>query len=191
MDSYDPRWGDDSRERGEARDLARAGTDPREREQIDPRDVFIGPRQSATWQLTASTSTTATTTTPSAALKRARWPRWARSAWSPRATSATSSIESLDPRQGELWHLRESGLVQTVRLDRDTTVVTLTKEGRDLLESRRRDDADSPDRQAFHDGIQKPRELKHDAEVYRAYLEEADASATRARTSTASSWRTS
>jgi hypothetical protein len=28
----------------------------------------------------------------------------------------------LDPRHGELWHLREAGLVQTVRLDRDTTV---------------------------------------------------------------------
>lgn len=39
--------------------------------------------------------------------------------------------QPLDPRQGELWHLRDSGLVQTVRLDRDTTVVTLTKEGRD------------------------------------------------------------
>jgi hypothetical protein len=44
---------------------------------------------------------------------------------------------SLDPRNGELWHLRESGLVNTVRLDPDTTVVTLTKEGRNLLESTR------------------------------------------------------
>jgi hypothetical protein len=37
--------------------------------------------------------------------------------------------QPLDPRHGELWHLRDSGLVQTVRLDRDHTVVTLTKEG--------------------------------------------------------------
>src|SRR2546427_12831188 len=81
--------------------------------------------------------------------------------------------QSLDPRNGELWHLRESGLVNTVRLDRDTTVVTLTKEGRDFLESRRHD-ADAPDRQAFHAGIQRPRELKHDAQVYRAYLQEAE-----------------
>jgi DNA-binding PadR family transcriptional regulator len=77
---------------------------------------------------------------------------------------------ALDPRHGELWHLRESGLVDTVRLDRDTAVVTLTKDGRDLLESRKRD-ADSPERQTFHHGVQKPRELKHDAQVYRAYLE--------------------
>ena len=54
---------------------------------------------------------------------------------------------SLDPRHGELWHLRESGLVHTVRLDRDTTVVMLTKEGRDLLEARRVD-VDSRERQA-------------------------------------------
>jgi DNA-binding PadR family transcriptional regulator len=79
----------------------------------------------------------------------------------------------LDPRHGELWHLRDSGLVETVRLDRDTSVVTLTREGRDLLEAYRRD-ADSPDLQRFSNGVQRPRELKHDAEVYRAYLEEAE-----------------
>jgi len=79
----------------------------------------------------------------------------------------------LDPRHGELWHLRDSGLAETVRLDRDTSVVTLTKEGRDLLEDSRRD-ADSPDRQTFNHGVQRPRELKHDAEVYRAYLQEAE-----------------
>ena len=81
--------------------------------------------------------------------------------------------QPLDPRHGELWHLRDSGLVQTVRLDRDHTVVTLTKEGRDLLESRRSDE-DSRDRQAFYAGVPKPRELKHDAELYRAYTEEAE-----------------
>ena len=79
----------------------------------------------------------------------------------------------LDPRHGELWHLREAGLVRTVPLGRDTSVVTLTREGRELLESRRRD-ADAPDRQAFHDGVQRPRELRHDAHIYRAYLEEAE-----------------
>ena len=66
-----------------------------------------------------------------------------------------------------------SGLVQTVRLDLDHTVVTLTKEGRDLLESRRLDE-DSRDRQAFYAGVPKPRELKHDSELYRAYTEETE-----------------
>ena len=64
-------------------------------------------------------------------------------------------------------------LVKTVRLDRDSTAVTLTREGRELLEGHRRDQ-DVPDRQTFNDGIQRPRELKHDAAVYRAYLEEAE-----------------
>jgi len=81
--------------------------------------------------------------------------------------------KTLDPRQGELWHLRESGLVGTVPLGRDATAVTLTKEGRDLLDSHRRE-ASGPDRQAFHDGVQRPRELKHDAEVYRTYLHEVE-----------------
>ena len=41
VDSYDPRWGDDLRDRdGDSREFGRAGTDPREREQVDPRDVF-------------------------------------------------------------------------------------------------------------------------------------------------------
>jgi hypothetical protein len=50
--------------------------------------------------------------------------------------------------------------------------VTLTREGRHLLESRRCDD--SRDRQTFCEGVQKPRELTHDAQVYRAYLREAE-----------------
>jgi hypothetical protein len=44
--------------------------------------------------------------------------------------------------------------------------------GRDLLEARRRED-DSRDRQTFYDGVQKPRDLTHDAQVYPAYLREA------------------
>ena len=96
----------------------------------------------------------------------------------------------LDPRQGELWHLRDSGLVQTVRLDRDATVVTLTKEGRDLLRCRQRD-IDAADRQAFHHGVQKPRELKHDAQVYRAYLEEAERPHEQGANIHRSCWRTS
>jgi Omp85 superfamily domain len=58
-------------------------------------------------------------------------------------------------------------------LDRDTTVVTLSKEGRDLLESRRLD-ADPDARHAFYDGLDKPREATHDTQVYRAYLQEAE-----------------
>ena len=45
MDSYDPRWGDDPRDRDDnSRDLSRGsrgGSDPRDRERVDPRDVFM------------------------------------------------------------------------------------------------------------------------------------------------------
>ena len=42
------------------------------------------------------------------------------------------------------------------------------------LEKSRRRDEEWPERQTFNYGVQKPRELKHDAEVYRVYLEEAE-----------------
>ena len=176
MDSYDPRWGDDPRDRDDnSRDVSRGsrgGSDPRDRERLDPRDVFMEhvalPRgrdrehvHSHDRDYTLRGSETRTLATVGAF----------------RAIPANDLRDAfdrpLDPRHGELWHLRESGLVQTVRLDRDTTVVTLTKEGRGLLESRRLD-ANSPERQAFRHGVHKPRELKHDAQLYRAYTEEAE-----------------
>jgi len=174
--SDDPRWGDDPRDRdNNARDLIRSGrgsSDLRGRERVEPQDVFAdrvslprGPEREhirfrdRDYTLRGSESRTlasvgAFRVVPSLDLR-------------------DKFDKPLDPRHGELWHLRESGLVETVRLGRDTTAVTLTKEGRDLLESRRRDE-DRPERQTFNHGVQKPRELKHDAEVYRAYLEEAD-----------------
>jgi len=43
--SYDPRWGDDPRDRDDSgRDLSRSGrggSDPRERGRVEPRDVFV------------------------------------------------------------------------------------------------------------------------------------------------------
>jgi hypothetical protein len=174
--SDDPRWGDDPRDRENgSRDLSRgsrAGSDARERDQVDPRDVFMEhvdlPRgldrehvhtRDHDYTLRASETRTLTTVGAFRVV--------------PASDLRDTFGHALDPRQGELWHLRESGLVETVRLDRDNTVVTLTKEGRDLLESSRHE-AGAPDRQAFHNGIQRPRELKHDAQVYRAYLQEAE-----------------
>ena len=69
----------------------------------------------------------------------------------------------------EVRNLRDQGLVRAVPLGgRNRDVVVLTREGRDLLEARRRDDVREP-QQAFYDGLKKPRELTHDAAVYRAY----------------------
>ena len=172
----DARWGDDPRDRDSgSRDLSRGsrgGPDPRERERPEPRDVFVdrvslprGPDREhirfrdRDYTLRGSESRTLASVGAFRVI--------------PAHDLRDTFDKPLDPRHGELWHLRDSGLVETVRLDRDTSAVTLTKEGRDLLESRRRDE-DSPDRQTFNHGIQKPRELKHDAEVYRAYLEDAE-----------------
>jgi hypothetical protein len=174
--SYDPRWGDDPRDQDNSgRDLSRGnrgGSDPRERERVEPRDVFVdrvnlprGPEREhirfrdREYTLRGSESRTLASVGAFRVV--------------PAHDLRDKFDKPLDPRHGELWHLRDSGLVETVRLDRDTSAVTLTKEGRDLLEATRRDE-DSLDRQTFNHGVQKPRELKHDAEVYRAYLEEAE-----------------
>jgi DNA-binding MarR family transcriptional regulator len=73
-----------------------------------------------------------------------------------------------DPRSGDLRHLRQQGLINTVRLDgrRDVAVV-LTDRGRSLLEAHRGPDREP--RQTFHAGLKRERELEHDSHIYRAY----------------------
>src|SRR5438552_10843127 len=81
-----------------------------------------------------------------------------------------------DPRKGDLRHLREQGLVRTVPIDghKDVAVV-LTDRGRDLLESHRRDrDGNRDHSQTFYADLKKPREVEHDAQIYRAYEREAE-----------------
>jgi hypothetical protein len=70
----------------------------------------------------------------------------------------------LEPNRGDLNHLRKSGLVQTIpALGRDRALVVLTKRGEQLLEFNRREVRDA--RQEFYGGLQKPKELTHDAQV--------------------------
>jgi len=79
----------------------------------------------------------------------------------------------LDPRSSDLRHLREQGLVEVTRLagSRDYAV-SLTREGRSLLESHR--DRDHEARQTFYAGVKRERELEHDVQVYRAFEREAE-----------------
>jgi hypothetical protein len=175
---YDPRSDNDGRDRdGGSRELSRGGrgggdSRERERERPDPQEVFSrhvdlprGRAREHVWvrdrchMLRGSESRTLASVGAFRVI--------------PAGDLRDTHGKPLDPRHGELWHLREAGLVQTVRVDRDTTAITLTREGRELLDGHRRDQ-DAPDRQAFHDGIQRPRELKHDSAVYRAYLDEAE-----------------
>jgi hypothetical protein len=87
----------------------------------------------------------------------------------------------LDSRSGDLRHLREQGLVETVRVagSRDFAV-GLTKAGKSLLERHR--DRDQSGRQTFWQGVKRERELEHDLQVYRAFQREATALETRGAT---------
>lgn len=80
-----------------------------------------------------------------------------------------------DARTGDLYHLREAGLVRTIPYlvgRHRTSLLVLTERGRDLLESRR---VRSNERaQLFYAGALKPRELTHDSQTYRAYLHAAE-----------------
>jgi hypothetical protein len=77
-----------------------------------------------------------------------------------------------DPRNGDLRHLREQGLIETVRIPgyREQAIV-LTDRGRDVLEANR--DRDNDRGQTSHTGVSRERELEHDSQVYRAYERDA------------------
>jgi hypothetical protein len=157
----DARWGDDPRDRND---------DARDRDPIDPRDVFVEhldlpgglERQLAherdrEYTLRGSESRTLSIVGAF------------------RVVSSRDLLDydnrSADPRKGDLRHLREQGLIRTVPLHGQRDVaVALTDHGRDLLESHRRDREGSHDhRQAFYADVKKPREVEHDVQVYRAY----------------------
>lgn len=74
-------------------------------------------------------------------------------------------------RQPDLRHLRDQGLIRSVPIHGHERVITLSNRGHHLLEAHRCD-RDDVREQAFYAGISRPRELSHDAQLYRAYLHE-------------------
>ncbi len=68
-------------------------------------------------------------------------------------------------------HLRDEGLIRSVSLDGRERALTLSKHGHHLLEAHRRERDDDRE-QAFYAGVSRPRELSHDAQLYRACLRE-------------------
>ena len=75
------------------------------------------------------------------------------------------------PDRDTIDHLRDEGLIQTIALDEHERAVVLTDEGRDLLDANRRE-RDEGESQAFYAGVNRPRELDHDAHLYATYREE-------------------
>ena len=168
----DSRWSSDPRERDD---------DTRDRERLDPRDVFVDdlnlPRGherefvhdlAREYRLRGSESRTLSLV------------------GSFRVVSSRDLKDhdgrALDTRHGDLRHLREQGLVRTIPIDgrRDVAVV-LTDRGRHLLESHRkgryqddRRDRSRESRQQFYADLKKPREMEHDAQIFRAYEREAE-----------------
>lgn len=164
----DPRWGD-SRDRDDySRDL-----DARDREPGDPRDAFMRdldlPRgherervhdRDREYTLRESESRTLSTVGAFRVV-------------SSRDLSDHHGRHA-DPRSGDLRHLREQGLIRTIPIDgRKDVAVVLTERGRSLLDSHRAD-RDRNHKQKFYAELKKPREMEHDAQIYGAYLREAE-----------------
>ncbi len=74
----------------------------------------------------------------------------------------------LDIDHDSLEHLHDEGLVETVDLGDGERGLTLTREGRDLLDSHSMDREDEPS-QAFYAGVSREREVDHDSNLYATY----------------------
>jgi len=170
---FDPRWNDDPRDRDDdGRELSQGSrgvsSDPLDRDARDPRDVFTrdldlprGPNRERVWfrehsVLLRGSESRALATTGAFRVVHADDLRDSRG-------------QAYDPRSGELRHLREQKLVRTIPIRDGRALVVLTERGRDVLERNRHERE-----QHFYSGLQRPRELLHDANVYQAYEREAE-----------------
>lgn len=77
----------------------------------------------------------------------------------------------LDIDHETIGHLRDEGLVETVDLGDDERGLTLTREGRDLLDSHSIDRENEPS-QTFYAGVSREREVEHDSNLYATYRQE-------------------
>lgn len=76
----------------------------------------------------------------------------------------------------EIEGLRQAGLIATTPYrigPRRMTIVTLTRDGLAMLEGHRRD-GHADERQQFHAGVARPKELAHDCRLFDAYIRTRD-----------------
>lgn len=83
---------------------------------------------------------------------------------------AEGDLEGFRDAENSLEHLGEEGLIRSVSAGHDQEAFVLTDAGWDVLDSHRRGTEDD-DRQEFHAGVSRPRELQHDSQLFHAYLE--------------------
>jgi hypothetical protein len=210
---FDPRSIDDSRDRDDrGRELSQGSrgglSNPREHEPLDARDVFTrdlelprGHERERVWARDSDVTLRGSEVRTLATVGAFRVV--------PAGDLRDGQDRPLDPHRGDLRHLRDQGLVETIpAIGADRALVALTDRGRDVLErnrwssvhreelrweaierefGNRRDPDDEPSRphepkarQEFYAGVRsgrstrfavhRPRELTHDAQVYRAYL---------------------
>jgi hypothetical protein len=148
----DPRWSDDPRDRDNnglrAEALAKAGrelsrgsrgglSNPREREPLDARDVFTrdlelprGPKRERVWARDSDVRLRGSEVRTLATVGAFRVV--------PAGDLRDGHDRPLDPHRGDLRHLRDSGLVETIpTTGSDRALVVLTERGRDVLERNR------------------------------------------------------
>jgi hypothetical protein len=128
MLDFDPRWHEPDRP-DVSRGSRGGGPDPREREPVEPRDVFREhvhlPRGLERERVDVRDRSYALRGSEARNLAIVGSFRVV-----PAGDLRDQFDKPLDPRHGELWHLRESGLVRTIPIEgKGTAVVVLTKGG--------------------------------------------------------------
>ena len=139
---FDSRWSDDPRDRDDyGRELSQGSrgglSNPREREPLDARDVFTrdlelprGPERERVWARDSDVRLRGSEVRTLATVGAFRVV--------PAGDLRDGQDRPLDPHRGDLRHLRDSGLVETIpAIGNDRALVVLTERGRDVLERNR------------------------------------------------------
>ena len=170
--SSDPRWGDDARDSSWEHVQRDRESRERDRGSNDPRDAFMrhvdlprGPDRETVRDRNREYSLRGSETRTLATVGAFRVV--------PTGQLRDHNSTAAHDRSADIRHLREQGLIETVRVPGHRgSVAVLTKQGRDLLEHHR--DTNGQPAQRFYAGLKRKRELEHDAQIYDAYLQAAE-----------------
>lgn len=167
--SSDARWGDDARDNSWEHVQRDRESRERDRESNDPRDAFIrhvdlprGPDRETVFDRGRQYSMRGSETRTLSTIGSFRVV--------PTGQLRDHNNTAAHDRSADIRHLREQGLIETVRVPGHRgSVAGLTKQGRDLLERHR--GAHREPAQSFYAGLKRTRELEHDSQIYSAYLQ--------------------